>query len=175
MERNRRTASGQFAAGNAGGPGRPRRATERAYLTALSDACTPETWREIIDRAVADAKAREWLAGYLVGKPANIAVTVHGIAVEEEAESDPIKLDAGVRRQDDLWKEVRTTRLFRTSPNDSAPHLSATRRRTGIGQRTTSDTGALYTSLSQAGDLGVLVVVVHSAFKWVVRHLRCPR
>lgn len=50
------------------------RATGRTYLAALSEACPPETWREIVERAIedakaGDAKARDWLASYLVGRP----------------------------------------------------------------------------------------------------------
>jgi hypothetical protein len=67
-----RNPDGTFAAGNPGGPGRPRRATEQAYLTALSDTLTLEEWRAIVARAVQDAKngdgkAREWLAQYALG------------------------------------------------------------------------------------------------------------
>lgn len=111
MADNGRTSDGQFAEGNPGGPGRPRRATERVYLAALSDACPPDTWREIVAQAVTDAKAgdakaRSWLASYLIGSPPGGTVTLHGLAVEEEAGSDPIKLDAALRNQDDFFKEV---------------------------------------------------------------------
>lgn len=80
-----REASGQFANGNAGGPGRPRRAIERDYLAALSDACPPDTWRQIVTRAVDDAKAgdpkaREWLTRYLLG---NAAMSLAGLAAKE--------------------------------------------------------------------------------------------
>jgi hypothetical protein len=98
-----RDAGGRFAAGNAGGPGRPRRDTERAYLAIMSEACSPEAWREIVQSAVTDAKAgdakaREWLSGYLVGKPAHDATTLHELAVEEAAEADPVALGALQRR-----------------------------------------------------------------------------
>src|SRR4051812_15971604 len=39
--------TGRFLAGNAGGPGRPRRAVERDYLTALGDTITLDVWRQI--------------------------------------------------------------------------------------------------------------------------------
>ena len=50
-------------------------------------------WRkgeEIVEKAVADAKnggpkAREWLAGYLVGKPEGLAPTLKGMAIEDAA------------------------------------------------------------------------------------------
>ena len=69
---DRRDNKGQFAEGNSGGPGRPRRAIERDYLRVLSDACPLETWQEIVERAVSEAKegdpqARAWLSKYLLG------------------------------------------------------------------------------------------------------------
>ena len=95
MAQQDRNDAGRFAEGNPGGPGRPRRETERAYLATLAEACPPSTWRVIVERAVkdakaGDAKAREWLAAYLVGRPESRAGTLHGLAVEEEAGSDPI-------------------------------------------------------------------------------------
>src|SRR5947199_9628742 len=67
-----RNTNGTFAAGNAGGPGRPRRGVGRRYLAAFAEAVSPSDWRAIIQRAVADAKAgdakaRDWLSKYLVG------------------------------------------------------------------------------------------------------------
>jgi hypothetical protein len=67
-----RLPNGTFAKGNAGGPGRPRRAKERDYLQALTDVVGLEDWRAIVQKAVDTAKAgdhraREWLAKYLVG------------------------------------------------------------------------------------------------------------
>ncbi len=102
-----RDRSGRFAEGNPGGPGRPRRATERQYLSAISDECSPEKWREIISRAVddaraGDAKARDWLASYLVGRPESAAQTLHKLAVEEEAGSDPVKSEAKMQALIDL-------------------------------------------------------------------------
>jgi hypothetical protein len=67
-----RNKDGTFATGNPGGPGRSRRATERDYLRALSEACPPETWEKICKKAVeaaetGDPKARDWLARHLLG------------------------------------------------------------------------------------------------------------
>lgn len=67
-----RDDNGRFMVGNAGGPGRPRRAVEREYLAALSDAIGLDGWRAIVERAVqdataGDARARAWLATYLLG------------------------------------------------------------------------------------------------------------
>jgi hypothetical protein len=96
---NGRTGAGQFAPGNPGGPGRLRRETERAYLAVISEACPPETWREIVEKIVhqtryGNLKAVEWLASYLVGKPAHEAATLHALAVEEAAGSDLVALEA---------------------------------------------------------------------------------
>jgi hypothetical protein len=68
--------------GNRGGPGRPRRTVEAQYLTALSEAVTPEVWRGILTTAIeqakgGDAKARDWLGSYLIGKP-RMAVELAG-------------------------------------------------------------------------------------------------
>jgi hypothetical protein len=101
-----RDNSGKFAAGNTGGPGRPPRATERDYLVALSESCSTDDWQEIVTRAVddakgGDAKARAWLAGYLVGEPGSRGELLHTIAVEVAAGSDPLELDAAKRRSDE--------------------------------------------------------------------------
>ena len=74
-----RDLHGRFTLGNPGGPGRPRRATEATYLLALSDACPPETWQRICQKAVeqaieGDASARAWLSKYLAeGMTLNVA------------------------------------------------------------------------------------------------------
>ena len=106
-----RDNNGKFAAGNAGGPGRPPRATERDYLVALSESCSTNDWQEIVTRAVddakdGDAKARAWLAGYLVGEPGSRGELLHTIAVEVAAGSDPLRLDAARRRNDDAHGEL---------------------------------------------------------------------
>lgn len=67
-----RLPNGKFAPGHAGGPGRPKRAVEQDYLLALTDGVSLAAWAKIVARAVADAtkgdaKAREWLARYLIG------------------------------------------------------------------------------------------------------------
>jgi hypothetical protein len=95
-------AGGRFAPGNPGGPGRPARATEGAYLRAISEACPPDTWREIVGRAVRDARdgdhrARGWLASYLVGQPAHPAGTLSELAVQELLGTDPVEQQAAQR------------------------------------------------------------------------------
>lgn len=68
-----RQPNGHFAAGNPGGPGRPPRATERAYLATMLEVVTREEWQAVVQRALDDAKngdarARLFLATYLLGK-----------------------------------------------------------------------------------------------------------
>jgi hypothetical protein len=72
-----RAGNGRFSFGNPGGPGRPRRVTEKDYLAVLAEEVPPETWRAICRRAAADAKdgdakARDWIARYLLGPPAEL-------------------------------------------------------------------------------------------------------
>ena len=77
---NGHDSRGRFAVGNPGNPnaqGRPRRVTERDYLIVLTEECPPERWRLICRRATADAEAgdrwaREWVARYLMGNPAEL-------------------------------------------------------------------------------------------------------
>jgi hypothetical protein len=96
-----RTGAGQFAPGNPGGPGRPRRATEREYLSAISESCTTDDWAAIVRKAVDDARAgdkfaREWLARFLVGNPEGSAPSLHALAVQDEAGTDPVGADASL-------------------------------------------------------------------------------
>src|SRR4051812_47718817 len=97
MSSDLRSANGQFAVGNPGGPGRPRRSVEREYLATLSGAVTLDDWRAVVAKAVDDAKAgdgkaRDWLAKFLLGdKP----LTLTDLAVREhrglDAEADIAK------------------------------------------------------------------------------------
>jgi hypothetical protein len=85
-----RTGNGRFTFGNRGGPGRPRRATEKDYLAVLTEEVPPEEWRAICRRAALDAKAgdaraRDWIARYLLGPPAEL-LTLTAVAIAEEAE-----------------------------------------------------------------------------------------
>ena len=109
---NGRDNHGRFAPGNAGGPGRPRRAVERDYLTTLTEACPPEKWRAIVDRAVTDAKdgdpkARDWLARYLIGdKPGTLAELAmkeqRGITADDEIRDLAKRHDRDRRHQAQL-------------------------------------------------------------------------
>ena len=61
------------AVGSLGGPGRRRRAIERDYLATLGEAVTLDDWRDVVRAAVeaakaGDARARDWLARYLIGE-----------------------------------------------------------------------------------------------------------
>jgi hypothetical protein len=58
-KRNGRTASGQFAKGNAGGPGNPHAKRVADLRAALLEAVTPEDIRTVATALVARAKAGE--------------------------------------------------------------------------------------------------------------------
>jgi hypothetical protein len=70
-----RNSNGRFAPGNPGNrhaKGRPKRAVERRYLQITVGTVSPEDWRDIVTRAVQDAKAgdhqaRSWLSKHLLG------------------------------------------------------------------------------------------------------------
>lgn len=54
--------------------GRPKRRTEDEYLDAMISRVTLKDWREVVDKAVLQAKkgdslARQWLTNYIVGPP----------------------------------------------------------------------------------------------------------
>ena len=81
---NGREENGRFSKGNGGGPGRPRKAREEKYLDILVSICTPDEWATVCKVAVAraksgDARAREWVGNYLVGK----AIDKHEISGPE--------------------------------------------------------------------------------------------
>jgi molybdenum cofactor biosynthesis enzyme len=66
-------SSTSFKPGWKGGPGRPKRQTEREYLDAAIARCTPERWQKIVDKALeqaekGDATARAWVSAILIGK-----------------------------------------------------------------------------------------------------------
>jgi hypothetical protein len=92
-----RGEGGRFLPGNPGGPGRPRKTVERAYLDELVGVVTAEKWRAIVERAVTDAtagdaSARTWLSKHLLGdEPAALA----GVLDELRAEVERLKDDDG--------------------------------------------------------------------------------
>jgi hypothetical protein len=88
---DKRNARGRFGVGNSGGPGRPPRQTEATYLRATAAACSLADWKEIVTRAVADAKtgdakAREFLARYVLGS----APVLSDLVAWAEAGHDPV-------------------------------------------------------------------------------------
>ncbi len=93
MTGNGRDANGRFAPGNPGGPGRPARSTEREYLDATVETVTPDDWRRIVAKAKdealdGNAKAREWLGRFLIGKTdlSSVILSVEELdtAIEED-------------------------------------------------------------------------------------------
>jgi hypothetical protein len=97
-EDGRDRQNGRFLPGNPGGPGRPRRAIESDYLAALSEAVPTDTSRAIVAKAVepaqaGDAKAREWLGAYLVGRPTGGGLKE--LAAAELAGYAPVETEAG--------------------------------------------------------------------------------
>ncbi len=70
----KRNENGRFAAGNSGGPGRPKAKTEEQYLLKLYDVVAIHDWQDVVNKALVQAKtgdhrARQWLANYLIGRP----------------------------------------------------------------------------------------------------------
>src|SRR5215469_11565465 len=71
------------------------RRTQSDYMAALLDRVTIDTWNEIVDATVAaaksgDARARAWLAEYLVGKPQVEAPTPLAVIVQRIRGSDQL-------------------------------------------------------------------------------------
>jgi len=70
-----RDAKGRFVKGESGNPqGRLPKQVEQTYLQVSENVCSFDVWREIVAKAVeqakrGDARARQWLSDYLVGKP----------------------------------------------------------------------------------------------------------
>lgn len=65
--------------------------------------CSTDDWAAIVKRAVSDAKngnvkAREWLAGYLLGIPDSRAPSLFRLAVDEEAGVDRVLQEAAMSK-----------------------------------------------------------------------------
>ena len=77
-----RDAKGRFAKGASGNPqGRLPKQIEQSYLQVSESVCTFDVWREIVMKAVeqakqGDARARQWLSDYLIGKPISMVMAV---------------------------------------------------------------------------------------------------
>ena len=84
-----RNNSGQFVKGHPGGPGRPPKPKEEKFYKTTLSAVTLTDWREIVKKAVEQAKrgnpsARKWLSDYLIGPPQQkVDVTSAGEALKQ--------------------------------------------------------------------------------------------
>ena len=120
-ERNR---DGTFKRGWSGGPGRPKRVTERTYLATMSERVTINAWCQIVDRAIGDAidgcdKSRTWLSRYLMPTP------VPGrdlLAEPEDADSRP------AHELDDTELAGALYQLVSGRPKRAAPKAEATKK-----------------------------------------------
>lgn len=77
-----RDSKGRFVKGASGNPqGRLPKEIEKTYLQVCESTCTFDVWREITMKAVeqakrGDARARQWLSDYLIGKPISMVMAV---------------------------------------------------------------------------------------------------
>ena len=77
-----RDSKGRFIKGASGNPqGRLPKRVEQNYLQVSEGVCTFDVWREITMKAVeqakqGDARARQWLSDYLIGKPLQMIMAV---------------------------------------------------------------------------------------------------
>jgi hypothetical protein len=97
-----RDGNGRFAAGNSGGPGRPRRAVEQDYLATLVNAVPLARWMRIVDRAAEDAergdpKARQWLSEYLLGRQPEPLTTLAATELAATLDEEILVRAAGLR------------------------------------------------------------------------------
>lgn len=89
-----RDSKGRFIKGASGNPqGRLPKETEKTYLEVSQNTCTFDVWREITMKAVeqakrGDARARQWLSDYLIGKPLQMVMAVQ----EKQENAITIKL-----------------------------------------------------------------------------------
>ena len=93
---------GRFSTGNNYGQGRPPRAVERDYLAVLSERLSLDDWRDIVGRAVkdarsGDARARDWLSRYVLGSE---PLSLTALALREQMQvSSEAELAALVERE----------------------------------------------------------------------------
>lgn len=77
-----RDSKGRFVKGASGNPqGRLPKQIEQSYLQVSESVCTFDVWREITMKAIeqakrGDARARQWLSDYLIGKPLQMIMAV---------------------------------------------------------------------------------------------------
>lgn len=99
---DKRETDGRFATGNGGGPGRPRRQTEFAFLRTMLEEISLDTWRQIVRAAVkrakgGDARALAWLSGYVIGLPKADAIRPSRIDDAESAADESAMLASVAR------------------------------------------------------------------------------
>jgi len=102
-----RDSKGRFVKGASGNPqGRLPKQVEQTYLQVSENVCSFDVWREIVMKAVeqakrGDARARQWLSDYLMGKPLPMVMAVQGNQnteivikwVDVETSNKPITVD----------------------------------------------------------------------------------
>lgn len=103
-EKTGRNEKGQFADGHKGGPGRPSKAREAAYLAVFTEEVTLDDWRDIVRTAKQDAttgedgKTREFgrrfIADYAIGKPKQTLQLTPRDVYNEYADVSDEELDA---------------------------------------------------------------------------------
>jgi hypothetical protein len=96
----------------------PRRPIEREYLATLNAAVPLDTWQAICKRAAddalaGDAKARDWLAKWLLGLESRLLT----VLAAEEAGADPAaaaenEIEARHQKIEDSRKEAEHNRLL---------------------------------------------------------------
>lgn len=91
-----RNDRGQFLPGHSGGPGRPPRAVESDYLRVLAATVTVDHWQRICQRALddalaGDAKARSWLASYLLPSGSDLAAAYADLDTDFDAVAAEIR------------------------------------------------------------------------------------
>jgi len=92
-----RGEQGRFRPGCPGGPGRPKREIEQDYIAVLGATVSLERWTKICLRAAedaekGDARAREWLGGFMLGKPTGDLLLK--VAAGQRAGIDPVRAAA---------------------------------------------------------------------------------
>ena len=119
-----RSEKGRFTTGNAGGPGRPRRAIEADYLKAFSDAVPLDAWRTIVSRAVAqaqsgNARARDWVARYVLGSEPPTLLSIAANEQRQATEADVVvdEVDREVARQRSSEQSEEHSRSLRAAMN----------------------------------------------------------
>lgn len=94
---DKRDNKGRFAPGNQAANGRkPALSYNKIYQSMLQEGCSPKDWKQIVERAVRDAKngnanARQWLSKYLIGEP---SVALQAVQINQYP-SEPNEISEG--------------------------------------------------------------------------------